>query len=516
MSVPEVAASMPESQDVQVSGDQSIGIRLIRASSLIAFGSISSRFIALLITVVSTRLLSEAEFGAYGVLQSTLNLFGITAGLSLGLGATRYIALYRVREKERARGIALVVLLIGTASSALTTLIMFTLSPWLAVHALHNPSLVTPLKWAAVQLFFFSVFGLASSILGGVERFGVTSVANIIQNVLILIGSVALIPVFRLSGAIWAQVLGIAVSLVLCLWCIRDIFRGFDTQSLLEHLRREWKPLLNFCLPSVLASFFVMPASWLSVMLIARGPNGFIELAYYTAADRFRLILVFVAGFVGTALLPILAGTIGSEDKKSEDSARALDLGLIGTALLVLPLSAALAFGGPEVMALFGRSYQANWAILLPIIAWAGAGAIGSTVGTALLAHGKQWFSFLQQATYGCSVLLLTFLLRSAGGAGLALAHLLAVLLLVAWSVPVLQRFHAITQRGTRILLVSTGMVCLLCLLAWACPTAWRLFLVGPVTLITTLFAYLFFPTGTERARLRSLVMARAGKTGKF
>lgn len=506
MSLPEVVAPLPEVQESQLRSGQSIGLRLIKASGLVALGNISSRLIALLITIVTARALSEVEFGAFGVVQGTLGLFGITAGLSLGLVATRYVALYRISDAARARGIALVVLCIGIISSALTAFAMIAASSWLAQKSLNNPQLATPLKWAAVQLFLFSIYGIVSSILSGGERFGITSTANIFQNLAILIGSLALIPIFRVSGAIWAQCLGIAAALALGLYSIRDIFRGYSWKILRTHFRQEGRVVFDFCLPSVLAGLSIIPAGWLSLAMIARQPNGYTEVAYFTAADRFRFILLFVAGFVGTALLPILSSAQRGEGDNSE-SPRGLELGLISTVILVLPLGAMLAFGGPEIMSLFGRAYQINWAVLLPVIAWAGAAAISSLIGIALLAHGKQWFMFLQQATYGLCVLFITYLLRGFGGAGLALAHLITVLILIAWSTPVLQSLGVITQRALRTLFISTGVVCLLCLLAWLCPAPLRLVLAGPLILMTALFSFLFFPTRSERAQLRLLIM---------
>jgi O-antigen/teichoic acid export membrane protein len=510
MSAPDAASMAPEMIAGRSLGNESIGVRLFKASGLVAIGNISSRLLALVIAVVSARLLTATEFGAVGIIQGTLSMFGITAGLSLGLAATRYVALHRATDFKRARGVALVAISIGSVSNILTSLVMFILAPWLAVHSLHNPELVLPLRWAALQLFLFAEYGLIAGILTGAERFGITATANVFQNIVIILAALLLIPGFRVAGAINAQSLGTAAALILGLWFIRDIFRGLTWRLFRRYFLEDWRLLIDFCLPSVLAGLVIMPASWLALTLIARGPNGYAEIAFFTAADRFRLILFFVSGFVGTALLPILSGAFGKD--QSGDRTKALELALFGTAILVLPLSALLSFAGPQMMLLFGRTYQLNWAVLLPVIAWASAGAIGSIVGTALLAFGKQWFLFIQQLLYGLTLVSLAYLMRRLGGTGLALAHLVAVVLLMTLSLPLLRRLNAITPRAVWILACSTIAVCLLCAFAWFCPPTLRLALAGPVTGAVFLLSVLTLGTRYERQRLGQLLWRRQWK----
>src|SRR6266850_359419 len=200
MSAPEAVSIAPEIIVRSVVENESIGVRLLKASGLVAIGNISSRLLALVVAVVSARLLTAAEFGAVGIVQGTLSMFGIAAGLSLGMAATRYVALHRATDFARARGVALVVLSIGTISNILTSIVLLILAPWLAVHSLHNPELVGPLKWAALQLFLFSEYGLVAGILTGAERFGITATANVFQNIVIILGALLLIPGFRVAG----------------------------------------------------------------------------------------------------------------------------------------------------------------------------------------------------------------------------------------------------------------------------------------------------------------------------
>ncbi len=491
------------SPDVQ----PSIGLRLFRASGLIALGNVSSRVIALLTAIVSARLLTEIEFGAFGVVQGALSMFVIGASLTLGVGAARYVAVYRSAAPERARSIVAVALGAGAVSSVITAALMAGAAPWLASTWLRDPSVTNPLRWAALQLCMVAGYSVVVGILNGAERFGLSSATSILQNLVILFCSLLLIPRFKTVGAIGAQALGFAGALVLGLWCVRDLLRGWDWQKLVKGFREEGKTLAGFCFPIVLGGLFIYPFSWMSLAIITRGERGFAEVAFFTAADRYRLIMLFIATFVATALLPILSGAQAKGAR--DDGPRSLELAIIGSSLLLVPLSAVLAFGGPQIMLAFGRSYEINWSVLLPIIAWAGAQAHLSTVGTALLAHGKQWLLFTQQMLYGLGVVTLTYALKGLGGTGLGLAHLITAFVLVAASIPVLTRLNTLTTRAAFVTISSVATICLLCLLSWLCPANWRLALTVPVAALTLGLSVFLFMTARDRRDLQNLLPRR-------
>src|ERR1035441_7680402 len=52
-------------------------------------------------SVITARLLGRVQFGMYGMVQSTVGMLGVFAGLGLGLTATKYVAEFRSRDPER-------------------------------------------------------------------------------------------------------------------------------------------------------------------------------------------------------------------------------------------------------------------------------------------------------------------------------------------------------------------------------------------------------------------------------
>ena len=489
----------------------SIGPSLIRGSAFVAVGNICSRIIALLTAIFTARLLTAVEYGAFGVVQGALNMFAIAASLNLGVAATRYVALYRLTAPERAQAIVRVMICFVVVSTVVAAGLMDGAAPWLARTWLRDASVTNPLRWASLQLCAVSGFSLVLGILNGAERFGKSSAMSILQNLVILFSSLLLIPKFKTIGAIGGQAFGFGFALLVGVWWIRDLWRGLNWRGLHHDFLREVRPLLAFCVPVLFGALFLHPFSWICLAIISRRENGFIEVAYFTAADRCRLVVLFVATFVGTALLPILSRALAHQSADEESASRSLELALIGSSILLVPLAVGLAFAGPQIMLAFGPKYQVNWSVLLPLIATAGAQAHLATIGTALLAHGRQWFALFQQMFYAFAVVLLTLLLPKlgipglGGSTGLGLAHLLTTVTVLTVSVPIVTRFNALSHRAARTTMVSTTLICVFCLFSWLCPPEFRTAVALPLAAVTFLFSVMFFSDARERRELRML-----------
>src|SRR6266480_7941187 len=67
----------------------SIARRLARGSLWSVFGSASARILSLVAMIFVARVLGQVSFGEFGLIQSTLGMAGLMAGLGLGETATR-------------------------------------------------------------------------------------------------------------------------------------------------------------------------------------------------------------------------------------------------------------------------------------------------------------------------------------------------------------------------------------------------------------------------------------------
>src|ERR1700676_5264649 len=65
-------------------------------------GAVVSRGFLLAASVACARFLGKDGFGALGMIQSTAGMFGIFAGLGLGLTATKYVSEFRRQDPAKA------------------------------------------------------------------------------------------------------------------------------------------------------------------------------------------------------------------------------------------------------------------------------------------------------------------------------------------------------------------------------------------------------------------------------
>lgn len=404
--------------------DVGVGSRLLGAAGRVTVGNVVSRALSLATGIAAARILSEVEFGGFGAVQGAVSMGATLASFALGLAATRYVAKYRNERPDEADDVARIVFVFSAVSVSAAALILLMSASWLAHSVFAEPFLVNPLRVSALYLIGTVIQGVGSGVLLGYERFTAAAVVAVVQNVVIFIGVLTLAPYMRLTGTILVHAAGVGAGVLVTLWVTRNLLVGVRWTSLRRGVSLHGSEIARFCMPHTLAAVLIAPAGWTATVLLARSePAGLAELGFFTAAQRFYLLILFVSGFLGSVLLPILSSLTAGSD----DSRRALEYGLIGTGLLVVPLSVFIVFGGPVLMRIFGDAYASHWTVLLPMAAWASAEAVGAAIGFSLIARGHQWFTFVQQVGYATTLVALAFLFRPWGAPGLACAHLGAI-----------------------------------------------------------------------------------------
>ena len=80
----------------------SLSGRFARGAFWALLGTAIAQGLHLVSSLAVARLLGKVGFGELGMINSTVGMFGVFAGLGLGLTATKYIAELRLRDPERA------------------------------------------------------------------------------------------------------------------------------------------------------------------------------------------------------------------------------------------------------------------------------------------------------------------------------------------------------------------------------------------------------------------------------
>jgi O-antigen/teichoic acid export membrane protein len=182
--------------------------------------------------------------------------------------------------------------------------------------------------------------------------------------------------------------------------------------------------LWAFAVPALLAGLLYGPVTWAAATILAHQPGGYGELGIFNAANQWRTLIMFVPSAVGMALLPVLSSLHAEGDIPR--AVRALKAHLYFSALTGFACALPLALGSYWIMATYGRDFRGGWPALVFLAVAAVLQAMNNVVGQALASFNRMWIGFVLNALWAAELLGGTFLLRTHGARGLALAYCLA------------------------------------------------------------------------------------------
>jgi O-antigen/teichoic acid export membrane protein len=147
--------------------------------------------------------------------------------------------------------------------------------------------------------------------------------------------------------------------------------------------------LLGFSLPSYLSGIIVAPVTWLSSAMLVHQSNGFSEMALFTAAERFRFLLIFLPLAVSRIAVPALSRFRAAGDQAGYRDAFRWNLGF-GLLVSIPPALVCVALAQP-LMALFGEPFRRGWPVLAVLAFSAIPTVLNTQLGAAMLSNGRAW-----------------------------------------------------------------------------------------------------------------------------
>ncbi|MGB7730061.1 MAG: oligosaccharide flippase family protein [Candidatus Acidiferrum sp.] len=355
-------------------------------------GAVISRGFLLAASVVCAWFLGKEGFGALGMIQSTAGMFGILAGLGLGITATKYVSELRRQDPLRTGRILALSATAAFVSGSVMTVLLIWLAPYLAQHVLAAPQLAAPLAIGSGMIFFGAINGAQTGALAGFEAFPTIARVNIYAGVasfpLIALG------VWRggLQGAMWGWVAALAINWALNNRALRLECVKANISYQFAGWRRELGILHRFSLPAFLGSILVVLAIWVCNALLVRQPQGYAELGLYAAADKWRVLIVFVPTYVFAMVVPVLSNLHGEGDGSGFRKVFRANLQLNGSLALLAALVIA-AFAAP-IMAVYGKSFRGGQVVLIVLACSAIAEVLNAMLGQPLIAAHQMWWRF--------------------------------------------------------------------------------------------------------------------------
>lgn len=398
--------------------------RLAKGAFWSLAGAVVSRGLMLAASVVVARMLGKTGYGEFGMIRSSVDMFLVFAGFSLGLTATKYVAEFRQSDPERAGRIISLSGATAIVTGGIMALGLFTFAPWLAEHAINAPHLTGVLRIGALILFINALNGAQTGALAGFEAFKTIASLNLSVGLIsfpVLVGGVYL---GGLTGGVWAIAINLGINWLLNHIALSKEARRYNVPVTFRNCTSELSVLWKFSLPAVLNCFMVGPIYWLCSALLVNQPNGYSEMGIFSAAIQWYVIMLFLPDTLGRVLLPVLSERIGQKDVKQ--SIRVVTVAMKMNLLMVLPPILLACIASPYIMGLYGESFKGGWPTLVVLLLSAGILAAQTPLDRIVAASGKLWIGLAVNCGWAVVLVVSTLLLVGFGSLGLAAARVIS------------------------------------------------------------------------------------------
>ena len=404
-------------------------------------GNVISKLLGLASSVIVARILGKVPFGEFGTIQSTVGLFGVFAGLGIGITATKYVAEYRGLQTDRCGRVIGFALAVALAGGILASLGLLLFGGWLARNTLAAPELAPMLRTGVGLVIFGSLQGAYLGALAGFEAFKQVCWVNFLSSVL----AVPLLVVGAmwdgLAGAVWALVLQTILGCVLGhIALLKEASRAGVKISLSLH-PDELAMLWRFTLPAFLSTMLSTPAGWFSRTLLVNQPGGYGEAALLSAANQWMNLVNFLPWTMGSVLVPIFANLHATG--KRHEFMKLLRRNLVLNAAVALAVALPLILFSSVIMGFYGPGFRTHWGIAIFILAMVCGvvAAIKDLFSRTMQSAGRAWIDLSSNGIWALVVVLAScVLIRPYKGFGNVAAHTIAATALVFWQWFVIRR----------------------------------------------------------------------------
>jgi len=397
-----------------------LGYRLARGAFWSLLGAVIARGLGLVSSILIARMLGKSGFGELGVIQSTVGMFGTFAGFGLGMTATKFIAQYRTTDPVKAGNIRALSSAFAWITSGVTSLILFFMAPWLAVHTLAAPQLTELLQIGAFFLFFTAVNGAQIGALSGFEAFKTVAKISLWSGVAtfpLMVGGVFFAGI---TGAVWGMVVAAGLNWLFNHIAIRNECTKSGVPYTYEGCWTEKSVLWKFAFPAMVSSMFFAPTEWALNTMLVNQPGGYGQMGLFNAAKQWHVLILYVPLAISNITLPILSNLLGEGNLSQYKKILVTNsLLLSGLALLAaLPVAVFSRY----IMGAYGPDFIVGQDVLLLVCLYSVLWAANIVIGQVLWSTGSSGLAMMLAAIR--AVVLLSsftfFVPRNAYGIALA------------------------------------------------------------------------------------------------
>lgn len=437
----------------------SLAHRIAHGTFWSLIGALLSRALMLLASILVARILGKETYGEFGMIRSTIGLFGVFAGFGLGLTATKYVAEFRHSNPAKAGRVIALSEVFALVTGTVVAVIIYVFAPWLAKNTINAPHLSLELRITAFIVLVSSLNGAQTGALAGLEAFKSIAKVNIAGGLSafpVLVGASYLGGV---SGATWGLLLNVVIIYILNLLALNRETARHGVPISFRGFLSERQIVWGFSFPAASGGFLVSFVLWGCAALLVNQPGGYAQMGIYTAADQWRLAVLFVPGMVSRITLPMLSSMVGTKDEAGYRKTLKYSLLLnFGTGFIIAIPIVLLA---PWIMRSYGPGFEDGSTILLCLVLSAVLIATSSVLGQVFASNDKMWVGFVFNLVWGITMTSMCYILvrNGYGALGMALSFVVSYALHLVWSAIYSYRMLRNAKRNKEHGFVKHGML---------------------------------------------------------
>ena len=417
-----------------VSRGGSLRARYLSGAAWSFLGTLIAQIVLMASTALISRILDNADFGAFILLQGTVTMLAVFAALGFGTLGTRYCAALKNSDPDRLTRI-LTLGFVSIFSFGTITLVLFILLSGHVADYVFGDSHIKPALWlASGTLIFLAMDGFFKSILIGFERLKQVAHLSVIGAIFSLLITVSLTNSYGLFGAAGGMAASSLVQVVMSGYAVKQFGVAGKMRLYGDHWREERRLITSFGVPALIANIIVPASIWFSQTLLTRSDNGLAEVALFGIAMQWFNAILFVPTVANRVLMPLLTELVHEE--KRSDTAQIVMYALILNCTLTLLISIGISVFGDNVLSFYGKAYADGKAVLILISIAAALASSISVTGNLISAHSKMWLGSAMNFAWSMCFILVAFgLIQNGYGAfGAAIGLVVAYIFHVTWS----------------------------------------------------------------------------------
>ena len=335
-----------------------IGRKSATGSLQLFIGQASSTIIMAIGTIILARLLTEAEYGLYSIALIPSYMAILFRDWGVNSAITKFTASLRAQKsEEKAYKIIKTGLIFEVATGFILSLILISLSGFIASAIFNRPKSAPLIAIASVTVFAGALQTAAQSIFIGFERMELNSLTNVCQAIvksvvaplLVLVGFGALGATLGYTISFIAS--AIIASIVLYLTIIRKISKNPRNSNTAKTLREMLHYGVPFSISLIIGGFLIQFYAFIMAIYCTD-----VAIGNYQVATQFATILTFFTIPISTVLFPAFSKIDPQDENGLLQTVFASSIKY--TSLILVPTTIALMIlSEPLVSTLFGEKW---------------------------------------------------------------------------------------------------------------------------------------------------------------